>query len=63
MYNIHIKKKKKKKKNDRRKETIFLLFIQIFRNNWQEATWATLLDNDLDLLLPFKRNEIRLGLG
>ena len=37
-----------------REETIFLLFILISWHNWQEATWATLLDNDLDLLLPFK---------
>ena len=33
-----------------------LLFTQIFWNNWQETTWTTFLDNDLDLLLPFKRN-------
>ena len=36
---------------------MFLLFIQISWNNWQEMTWATLdVDNDLDLSLPFKRN-------
>ena len=35
---------------------MFLLFIQISWNYWQETTWATLLDNDLDLLLPLKRN-------
>ena len=34
---------------------MFLLFIQISWNNWQEMTWATLLDNDLDLLLLFQR--------
>ena len=31
---------------DRRKGTVFLLFIQISWNNWQETTWTTLLDND-----------------
>ena len=38
---------------DRYDEIIFLLFIQISWNNWQETTWVTLLNNDLDLLLPF----------
>ena len=34
---------------------MFLLFIQISWNYSQEITWATLdVDNDLDLLLPFK---------
>ena len=45
---------------DRCEEIIFLLFLQISWNNWQELTWATLLDNDLDLLLYFK--QIRLDL-
>ena len=36
---------------------MFLLFIQISWNNWQEMTWATLeVDNDLDLSLPFNQN-------
>ena len=35
---------------------MFLLFIQISWNNWQEMTWATLVDNDLDFSLPFKQN-------
>ena len=34
----------------------FCFSIQISSHNWQEATWKTLLDNDLSLLLPFKRN-------
>ena len=34
----------------------FYFFVQISGNNWQETTWKTLLDNDLDLLLPFKWN-------
>ena len=43
---------------------MFLLFIQISWNNWQEITWATRdLDNHLDLSLPFNLNYIRLGLG
>ena len=28
-----------------------------------DTTWAIILDNDLDLLLPFKRNKIRSRLG
>ena len=36
------------------------LFIQISWNNWQQTTWATILNNDLDL--SFKRNQIRLRL-
>ena len=35
---------------------MFLLFIQISWNNWQEMTWATLVGNDLDFSLPFKQN-------
>ena len=36
---------------------MFLLFIKITWSNWQEMTWATLdVDNDLNLLSPFKRN-------
>ena len=34
---------------------MFLLFIQISWNNLQEMSWATLLDNDLDLSLPFNK--------
>ena len=34
----------------------FYFFKQISWNNWQEMVWTTLLDNDLGLLLPFKRN-------
>ena len=46
------------------RETKFLLFIQISWNNWQEMISGTLaVDNDLDLSLPFKQNQIRLGLG
>ena len=33
---------------------MFLLNIQIAWIDWKEATWTTFLDNDLDLLLPFK---------
>ena len=36
------------------------LFIQISWNKWQQTTWATILNNDLDL--SFKRNQIRLRL-
>ena len=32
-------------------------------DNFQETTWTFALDNDLDLLLPFKRNYIRLTIG
>ena len=40
---------------------MFLLFMQIIWNNWQQTTWATLdVDNDLDLSLLFKQNYIRL---
>ena len=46
----------------RREETIFLLNIQISWNIWKETISTTLLDNDLDLLSPFKPNYIRLGL-
>ena len=45
---------------ERREETIFLLFIEIPRINWHGTTWTTLLDNDLDLLLPYLINGIRL---
>ena len=37
--------------------------MRISWNNWQETTWAILLDNYLDLLLPFKRNYIKVRLG
>ena len=37
---------------------MFLLFIQISWNNWQETTCTCLLYNDLDLLLHL--NGIRL---
>ena len=46
---------------DRSKETMFLIFIQSFWNNWQETTCTMLLDNNLALLLPFL-NGIRLDL-
>ena len=46
---------------ERRKEKIFLLSIKIYLINWYEKTWATLLENDLDLKLPFKK-ETPLGL-
>ena len=40
---------------------MFVLFIQISWNNWQQMISSTLdVDNDLDLSLPFKRNRIRL---
>ena len=39
------------------------LFIKISWNNWNETSWTTLFDNDLDLLLPFKQNKIRRRLG
>ena len=35
--------------------------FQISCNNWLETTLKTLLKTDLDLLLPFKQNWIRLG--
>ena len=35
----------------------------MYWHNWQENTWTILLDNDLDLLLPFKRNKIKIRLG
>ena len=47
---------------DRGGKTIFLhfwFFIQISWHNWQETTWKNFLNNDLGLLLPFKKNEIR----
>ena len=34
----------------------FYFFIQISYDNSQEMNWTTLLDNDLGLLLTFKRN-------
>ena len=46
---------------ERLEETIFLLFIQISWNNGLEKTSTTLLDNDLDLLLPFKQHSILAG--
>ena len=36
-------------KGQTREDNIFTFYT------WQEATWTTLFDNDLDLLLPFKR--------
>ena len=40
---------------------MFVLFIQISWNNWQEMISSTLdVDNDLDLSLLFTRNRIRL---
>ena len=47
----------------KRGETIFLLFVQISWNNLLEATWKTLLETDLDLLLHFKPNLTGLGLA
>ena len=41
---------------DRFEKTIFLPFMHISWHDWQETTLATLLDDDLDLLLPFKQN-------
>ena len=48
---------------ERRQETIFLLFIWIYWNNWHKTTWTTILDNALDLSvmspnlwLPTKNN-------
>ena len=45
------------------KRQYFFFFIQISWNNWQGTTWTILLNNDFALLLPCKRNEIRLRLG
>lgn len=45
---------------DRHGET-FSLFVQISLNNWLDTNWKTLLETDFDILLRFKRKEIRLG--
>ena len=50
-------------KGQTRGDIYFYFFIQISWDNWQEMSWATILDNDLGLLLHFKGNEIRLRLG
>ena len=43
-------------KGQTRGDIYFYFFIQISWDNWQEMSWATILDNDLGLLLHFKGN-------
>ena len=52
----HVKSLHFSERIDRRRNGVFLLFLQSSWNNFLETTWTTLLYNNLDLLLPFKRN-------